>query len=60
MLSSKKLTSKGISRHLFIRVYRLEIHSFMLVFSTQFCEPVAPLTFSLVPLSPPPPPSLSE
>jgi hypothetical protein len=34
----------------------LEIHSVMLVFSTQLC----PLTLSLVQLSPPLPPSLCE
>jgi hypothetical protein len=39
-----KLTSKGILRQVFIRVYRLEIQSVMLVFSTQLCE--------LLPLSP--------
>ncbi len=38
----KKLTRKGTLR--FIRVYRLEIQSVMLVFSTQLCE--------LLPLSP--------
>jgi hypothetical protein len=37
MTSSKKLTStcKGTLRQVFIRVYRLEIQSVMLVFSTQ-------------------------
>ncbi len=40
---------------MFIRVYRLEVPSVMLVFSTQLC--VAPLTISLVHL---PPPSLCE
>jgi hypothetical protein len=34
MLSSKKLTCKGTLRNVFIRVYRLEIQSVMLVFST--------------------------
>ncbi len=38
MSSSKKLTSKGTLRQLFIRVYRLEIQWVMLVFSTQLCE----------------------
>jgi hypothetical protein len=34
----KNLTSKGILRQVFIKVYRMEIHSVMLVFSTQLCE----------------------
>ena len=34
----KKLTCKGALRQSFIRVYRLEIQSVMLVFSTQLCE----------------------
>ncbi len=34
----KKLTCKGTLRQVFIRVYRLEIQSVMLVFSTQLCE----------------------
>jgi hypothetical protein len=34
----KKLTSKGTLRQVFIRVYRLEIQSVILVFSTQLCE----------------------
>jgi hypothetical protein len=34
----KKLTCKGTLRPVFIRVYRLEIQSVMLVFSTQHCE----------------------
>ncbi len=34
----KKLTCKGTSRQVFIRVCRLEIQSVMLVFSTQLCE----------------------
>jgi hypothetical protein len=42
---------KGSLRQVFIRVYRLEIRLVMLVFSTQLY--VAPLTFSLVHLSPP-------
>ncbi len=36
--SSKKLTCKWTLRQVFIRVYRLEIQSVMLVFSTQLCE----------------------
>jgi hypothetical protein len=50
----KKLTCKGILRQVFIRVYRPEMHSVMLVLSTQLCE-LLPLylTFSLVELSPP-------
>ncbi len=38
MSSSKKLTWKGTLRQVFIKVYRLEIQSVMLVFSTQLCE----------------------
>ncbi len=34
----KKLTCKETLREVFIRVYRLEIQSVMLVFSTQLCE----------------------
>ncbi len=34
----KNLTCKGTLRQVFIRVYRLEIQSVMLVFSTQLCE----------------------
>ncbi len=49
MSSSKNiLTCKVTLRQVFIRVYRLERQSVMLVFST-------PLTFSLVQLSPTPP-----
>jgi hypothetical protein len=44
MFSSKKLTCKETLLQVFIRVYRLEIQSVMLVFSTQLCE--------LLPLSP--------
>jgi hypothetical protein len=51
MSSSKKLTCKGTLRQVFSRVYRLEIQSVMLAFSTQLCD-LAPLTFYL------PPPSL--
>jgi hypothetical protein len=35
-------------RQVFIRVYKLEIQTVMLVFSTQLCELYASLTFSLV------------
>jgi hypothetical protein len=49
----KKLTYKGTLRQVFIRIYRLEIQSVMLVFSTQLCEPLPHLPFSLV--QPPPP-----
>jgi hypothetical protein len=35
MSSSKKLTCKGTLQHVFIRVYRLERQSVMLVFSTR-------------------------
>jgi hypothetical protein len=34
----KKLTCKETLRQVFIRVYKLEIHSVMLVFSIQLCE----------------------
>ncbi len=34
----KKLTCKGTLRQVFLRVYRLEIKSVMLVFSNQLCE----------------------
>ncbi len=34
----KKFTCEGILRQGFIRVYKLEIQSVMLVFSTQLCE----------------------
>ncbi len=34
----KKLTCEGTLRQVFIRVYRLEIQSVMLVFLTQLCE----------------------
>ncbi len=40
----KKLTCKGTLRQMFIRVYRLEIESVMLVFSTQLCELFKQLT----------------
>ena len=42
----KILTFKGTFRQVFIRVYRLEIQSVMLVFSTQLCE-LLPLLPSL-------------
>ncbi len=38
MSSSKNFTCKGTLRQVFIRVYRLEIQSVMLVFSIQFCK----------------------
>ncbi len=34
----KVFTCKGTLRQVLTRVYRLEIHSVMLVFSTQLCE----------------------
>ncbi len=34
----KKLTGKWTLRQVFIRVFRLEIQSVILVFSTQLCE----------------------
>jgi len=52
MSSSKKLTCKGTLRPVFIRVYRLEIQSVTLVFSSQLCEL---LPFSMVQLSSLPP-----
>ncbi len=45
-MSTKKFTCKGTLRQVFIRVYRLEIQSVMLVFSTQLCE-LLPLYLSL-------------
>jgi hypothetical protein len=36
MPSSKKMTCKGTLRQVFIRVYRLDLQSIMLVFSTSF------------------------
>jgi hypothetical protein len=52
-----KFTCKGTLRQEFIRVYRLEIQSVMLVFSTQLCEL---LPSPLLAGSNPPPPSLCE
>jgi hypothetical protein len=34
----RKLTSKGTLRLVFIRVYRLEMQTVMLIFSFQLCE----------------------
>jgi hypothetical protein len=34
----KQLTFKGTLRHMFFRVYRLEIHLVMLVSLTQLCD----------------------
>jgi hypothetical protein len=48
----KLLTCKGTLRQVLIRVYRLEIISVMLVFSTQICE-LLPLLSSLWFNSPP-------
>ncbi len=48
----KILTCKGTLRQVFIRVYRLEIQSVMLVFFDPALWTVAPLTFSLVQLPP--------
>ncbi len=53
----KKLTCKGNLRQLFIKMYRLEIQSVILVCSIQLCEllPLSPsLWFNYLPLSPPP------
>jgi hypothetical protein len=44
---------KGTLRHVFIRVYRVEIQTVMLVFSAQLCKLVAHLPFSLVQIPPP-------
>jgi hypothetical protein len=44
----------------FIRVYRLEMQSVMLVFSTQHCELLPLITLSLVLLSPLPLPHVSK
>ncbi len=38
MSSFRKMTCEGTLRQVFIRVYRLEIQSVMLVLSTQICE----------------------
>jgi hypothetical protein len=52
MSSSKKLTCKATLRQVFPRVYRLEIKSVMLVFSTQLYD-LLPLSSSLwLPLPP--------
>jgi hypothetical protein len=45
-------TCKGTLRQVFIRVYRLEMQSVMLVFSTQLCELFPP---NLLWFTPPPP-----
>ncbi len=47
-----KLNRRGTLRQVFIRVYRREIQSVMLVFSTQLCELLLPLPLSFN--SPPP------
>jgi hypothetical protein len=52
-MSSKKLTCKGPSRWVFIRVYKQEIQSVMLVFSTQLCELLSPNLLSGSTLPPP-------
>jgi hypothetical protein len=53
MSSSKKWTYKGTLRQVFIRVYRLEVHSVMLVFLIQLYGPSNFLSGStLRPLSP--------
>ncbi len=54
----KKLTCKGTLRQVFIRVYRLEIHLDMLVFSTELCE-LLPLQF-LSASNPPPLPCVNK
>ncbi len=50
-----KLTCKGTLKQMFIRVYRMEIQSVVLVFSTQLCN-----LLHLLSGSPPPPPSLCQ
>ncbi len=52
MSSSKHFTRNGPFWQVFIRVYRLEIQSVMLVFSTQLCE-LLPISNSLWFNSPP-------
>ncbi len=54
----KKLTCKGTLRQVFIKVFRLEIKSVLLVFSTQLCELLPPPLLSGSTL--PPSPSLCE
>jgi hypothetical protein len=51
MLSSKILTCKGTLRQVFIRFYRLQIQSVLLIFSTQLCE-LLPLSGSTLPPTP--------
>jgi len=55
----KNLTCKGTLRQLFIRVYRLDIHSVKLIFSTQLCE-LLPLQPSLWFNSTQPPPCVNK
>jgi hypothetical protein len=50
-----KFTCKGTLWQVFSKVYRLEVQSVILVFSTQLCE-LLPLSPSLWFKSPPPPP----
>jgi hypothetical protein len=52
----KKLICKGTLQQVFIRVYRLETQSFMLVFSTQLCELLLLLSNLLSGSTSPPPP----
>jgi hypothetical protein len=49
----KELICKGTFRQVFIRVYRLEKQSIMLVFSTQLCEllPLLPSLWLAIPPS---------
>jgi hypothetical protein len=58
MCHLKKLTCKGTLRQVFVRVYRLEIQSVMLVFLTLPGE-ILSLQPSLW-FTPPPPPSLCQ
>ncbi len=50
-----KLTCKRPLRQVFIRFYRLQIQSVMLIFSTQLCELLASNLLSLLSDSSPPP-----
>ncbi len=59
MSSPKKLICKRTSRQVFMRVYRLEIQSFMLAFLIQLCE-LLPLWPSLLFFSPSPLPCVNK
>ncbi len=57
-----KPTCKGTLRQVFNKVYRLEIQSVMLVFSTQVCEllPLFPSHWFTSSPHPPPPPGVNK